>query len=83
NNITELTLPDSVVSVSSGAFGRCNALRTVTFGSGVKYIGKYALRECAALETINYHGTEEQWNQIEKSDFWIYDTYDVIYNFEK
>lgn len=40
--LTSIVLPDSVIKVDQWAFVICNALKTVTFGSGLQSIGKQA-----------------------------------------
>ncbi len=42
-NITELTIPESVVTIGEGAFGECEALKKLTIsGKGLKAVQSYA-----------------------------------------
>ena len=63
-NLESIIIPDSVTSIDDYAFDYCNNLESVTIGSSVTTIGTNAFNECSNLTTINYKGTEEQWNEI-------------------
>lgn len=52
NNITSITIPDSVTSIGEYAFQICEALESITIGSGVTYIGEGALSQCSSLTSI-------------------------------
>ena len=60
-----MEIPDGVTSIGSSAFDGCTSLASVTISASVTSIGDYAFRGCKNLTTINYTGTEEQWNAIE------------------
>ena len=49
-NIASVVIPDSVVTISERSFSNCEQLKTVTFGSCVKYIEADAFSKCIALE---------------------------------
>ena len=53
STVTKVTIPDTVKSISSGAFDGCKQLTEVTLGTGVETIGDNAFLNCAALTTIN------------------------------
>ena len=63
-NLESIIIPDNVTSIGNYAFGYCNNLESVTIGSSVTTIGTNAFHDCSNLTTINYKGTEEQWNEI-------------------
>ena len=52
SSLTEIKLPDSVVSIGSWAFSDCSALENVVFGKGLKTIGEYAFDYCTSLTQI-------------------------------
>ncbi len=56
-SITELTIPDSVMSIGENAFCRMSSLTKIIFGSGIRAIGAYAFSGCFALKTIEMSGT--------------------------
>ncbi len=56
NNITEVVLPDSVITIGRGAFRECRYLAKVTFGQKLEVIGGSAFFQ-AALETVTFPDT--------------------------
>ena len=70
SGLTSITIPSSVTSIGDYAFYDCSSLTSVTIPDGVTSIGDYAFEHCTGLKTINYTGTEEQWNAINKGDNW-------------
>ena len=51
-NLTSITIPDSVICVGYGAFNRCYSLTSVTIGKGVTSIGDEAFIDCYNLKEI-------------------------------
>ena len=54
DKITEVVIPDSVVTLGERAFGDCNELKIVTIGNGVQTIGGKAFFTCNQLTTVNF-----------------------------
>lgn len=52
NNITSLTVPDTVKSIGKEAFRKCEKLKTVYIGESVADIGKAAFADCTALNNV-------------------------------
>ncbi len=50
--LTELKLPEGLVSIGDWAFGSCQKLTKVTIPDGVKSIGAFAFADCPALRLI-------------------------------
>lgn len=69
-SLTSITIPGSVTSIGNTAFYNCTSLTSITISEGVTSIGNYAFQYCSKLATINYTGTEEQWNAISKGSAW-------------
>ena len=53
NEITDLVIPDSVLSIGSFAFSGCSSINSVYIPSTVKEIGVSAFSNCASLSSIN------------------------------
>ena len=82
-NLTSITIPDGVTSIGRSAFGGCKGLTSITIPESVTSIDREAFYYCTSLKTINYTGTEEQWNAISKGTDWNYETsLNVIYNYK-
>ena len=83
SSLTSINIPSSVTTIGNGAFQDCSGLTSITIPDGVTSIGNEAFYHCRSLATINYTGTEEQWNAISKGTNWYYGTsLNVIYNYK-
>ena len=82
-NLQTIIIPESVTSIGERAFYYCSNLTSITIPESVTSIGDGAFYGCSRLKTINYTGTEEQWNAISKGTDWNYETsLNVIYNYK-
>ena len=68
--LTNVTIGDGVTSIGAYAFSDCDLLEKVTIGSSVATIEERALYNCKGLKEIEYNGTKEQWNAINKGSEW-------------
>lgn len=71
-SLTSITIPDSVTSIGNYVFYECASLTNITIPDSVTTIGIGAFRGCASLTCIQYSGTVEQWEAIEKNNYWDY-----------
>ena len=67
--ITSLVIPDEVTRISDFVFAGLN-ITEVNIHRGVRFIGKMAFMRCIDLTSVNFDGTVEEWNNIEKTDDW-------------
>ena len=82
-SLTSVTIPESVTFIGDCTFQNCTSLTSVTIPNSVTSISYYAFGDCTSLKTINYTGTEEQWNAIRKHATWKSGTAaNVIYNYK-
>ena len=51
-NLTEMVIPDGVISIGWGGFQGCHALTTLTLGEGLRHIGGQAFEGCRALQSL-------------------------------
>jgi hypothetical protein len=57
-------------------------IETVYIPASVTEIGARAFENCKSLKTINFGGTEEQWNAITFGEYWNDNTHsDLVINF--
>ena len=52
-NITDVTMPDSVITISNSAFYKCTNLQNVSFSQNLKTISSNAFKECISLKSVN------------------------------
>lgn len=63
SSLKSLIIPEGVLTIEQGVFQYCKALKTVVIPASVMSIGQYAFQE-TGLETVNFAGSEEDWNEI-------------------
>ncbi|MDE6617978.1 MAG: leucine-rich repeat protein, partial [Clostridiales bacterium] len=74
-------IPSSVTTIAQAAFRKANGITALFIPLSVTAIGNYFIADSTIAE-INYEGTEEQWNAIEKSaTMWDYGNREVIVNY--
>lgn len=81
SNLTSIKISDSVTSIGEGAFAHCTNLASVIIGNNVTSIGFFAFECCSNLATINYAGTQEEWEAMTKVKGWDYNTGSYIINY--
>ena len=59
--VTDLVIPDNVLSIGYGAFDGYKGLTSVTIPDSVTTIGYYAFRNCENLESVYYTGNIAGW----------------------
>ena len=59
-----------VSQISDEAFLGCTYLRTVEVPGTINFIGSRAFENCRSLKKIIFHGTAQDWRNIEKADDW-------------
>lgn len=67
-NLKNVNLDSQTSGINT--FWRCTNLENVTIGTNCKNIGAYCFETCTKLATINYLGTKEEWNNINKNEKW-------------
>ena len=68
SNLTSFIIPDGITRLEEGLFNNCSRLATLYIPDSVTYISNaYTFCNCNNLTTINFAGTEDQWNAISKT----------------
>lgn len=60
----KFTIQNGITKIGDSAFGRCKNLETINIPSSVTEISQIAFYMCDKLTTINFGGSESQWNSI-------------------
>ena len=68
--LTDLTLPDGIITIGEKAFANCSELRHLSLPASITTISTNALLDCTSLTSLHYEGTEQMWNQIVKESDW-------------
>ena len=66
----DLVIEDGTTKIAMGAYMQRADIKSVTIPASVTEIEAGAFFSCVNLKTINFEGTEEQWNAIEFGDMW-------------
>lgn len=67
----EIIIAEGVTSIGTRCFGNNSILKSVTIPRSVKSIGNGIFLYCnSSTITINYNGTQAEWNAISKTDSW-------------
>ena len=69
---------DSVTTISNFAFAWCSGMTNIAIPDNLTSIGEKAFYFCSGLTSIDYNGTKEQWNAINKGSYWDRNTGDYI-----
>ena len=71
NDILEFIIPNHITFIDYSSFRNCRRLSKVVIPTSVQCIEDEVFHGCNDLEYINYEGTMEQWNLINKGyRFW-------------
>ncbi len=73
NDLTSITIPNSVTSIDDVAFAFCKNLKSITIPNSVKSIGEEAFAS-TGITSISFTGTVAEWDAITKEFSWNYDT---------
>ncbi|MBR5778006.1 MAG: leucine-rich repeat domain-containing protein [Bacteroidales bacterium] len=67
SNLSEIIIPNNVISIGGYAFYNCSSITSVSIGNSVTSIGNSAFKNCTSLTTLNF-------NAINSGDsFWYED----------
>ena len=81
-SLFSVEISNSVTMITSSTFSGCRSLTSVIIPTTVTYIMNYVFKYCTDLTTINYRGSEEQWNAITiGSDNTPLTTATIVYNY--
>lgn len=72
------TIGINVTSIGEGAFYKCSSLRTLYISTNITSIGSDSFYS-SGLAFVNYSGTKEQWNAVNKGANWSASTVSNVY----
>lgn len=71
NGLVSIQIPNGVTSIGRNAFYNCGNLIAISIPNSITSIGESAFYKCTKLKTMVFCGTEQQWHQVKKGDYWI------------
>ena len=66
-----MTFPMGFEKLDNEAFCGCSALKSIQLKKSIRKIGPRAFGDCPALKTIEFDGTKDEWDAIDKDPSWI------------
>ena len=82
SGVTSVYFSDNVEVIGDYAFSECFSLTTIDLPASLKSVGEWAFAISMNLKTINYRGTQAQWNQVELGSNWnVMIASDYVINF--
>ena len=69
-SLESVTITEGVTEIGMRVFRGCISLASITIPVSVTTIGRRAFRGCEELYEINFGGTKEQWEAVEKDENW-------------
>ncbi|MEE1291319.1 MAG: leucine-rich repeat protein, partial [Spirochaetota bacterium] len=75
-------ISDGVTGIDGSVFNLCENLTSIVLPDSLTFISKDAFGECDKLTTVNYKGTQEQWEQINIEDYDNSSLKNAIINYE-
>ena len=75
---------DLVGHINGYSFDNCSNLTEFSFTSQIRNVGSYVFNNCSNLTEITFYGTEEQWNNFNKSnEFLVNSKIEVVHCLDK
>lgn len=68
-NLASVNIPDGITRIEANSF-RNIAVESLDIPASVVYIGSMAMRDNKQMQVINYAGSKDAWNGIEKVSNW-------------
>jgi hypothetical protein len=62
--LLSIELPESITDIGMETFSGCTRLTEVIFPKSITDIGQMAFAFCPLIEKVYYHGTEDDWDNI-------------------
>lgn len=78
NGEGKIVFNQPLTSIGESAIQFCSSLTSVSIPNSVTNIGVRAFYDCYSLTSVEYNGTKEQWDKIEKSGWAVESCIQVI-----
>ena len=71
DTLVKCEVGDAVVNIDGNSFDNCYNLTEFSFTSQIENVNGYVFNNCSNLIEITFYGSEEQWNNFNKSDYFL------------
>ena len=75
--ITEVILSENVKTIEYSAFSECENLAEITLPAGIESLGEFIFSACSKLASVNYGGTLDEWEEVQKDEYWVNGAYNM------
>ena len=80
-NLKEVSISSKLQRISKYAFAKCSSLESIVLPTTLSYVDNYVFEGCSNL-TINYCGTQAQWNSMSKNSYWFVGYKKLVYEYQ-
>ena len=80
-NLQSVQLKGQITHIYKYAFQNCSSLESLVLPTTLSYIDNYVFEGCSNL-TINYCGTQAQWNSMMKNTYWFVGYKKLVYEYQ-
>lgn len=70
SSLGTVALPSGITEIAESTFMNCSSLTEATIPAGVTSIGYQAFYGCRSLATLDFGGSTDDWNAIQKGTAW-------------
>ena len=74
---TEVILSENVKTIEYSAFSECENLAEITLPAGIESLGEFIFSACSKLASVNYGGTLDEWEEVQKDEYWVNGAYNM------
>ena len=71
DTLVKCEVGDAVINIDNYSFENCSNLAEFSFTSQIESVNEYVFNNCSNLTEITFYGSEEQWNNFNKSDYFL------------
>ena len=80
-NLQSIEFVGDITHIYKYAFQNCSQLESIILPTTLSYLDNYVFEGCSNL-TINYCGTQAQWNSMMKNSYWFVGYKKLVYEYQ-
>ena len=77
----KIMIPDGVRTIGSLAFESCHSLDAISLPSTITSIGRHVFSRCGEIYELNFDGSSQQWEKVQKESLWAGDADIYLINY--